>query len=145
DLKSERLLALIDLQNPASAAAVAKTVQKAFEKDPQAKRRTYKGQIIWEITQEDSLAEEDTQLKIEGVGAFVSAQAPPAKDGAQEKAKAKEEAEEEARLPNMAITVFLDHLIVATHVDFIQDFIANQAAGGPGLAQANDYQRVRAE
>jgi len=147
DLKSERLLTLIDLKNPESAAAVAKTVQKAFEKDPQAKRRTYKGQIIWEITQEDSLAEEDTQLNIEGVGAFVSAEAPPAKDVVQEKAaaKAKEEAEEEARLPNMAITVFLDHLIIATHVDFIQDFIANQAAGGPGLAQANDYQRVRAE
>ncbi len=45
----------------------------------------------------------------------------------------------------MAITVFLDHLIVSTHVDFIQDFIAHQAKGDGNLAATNDYQRVRTE
>lgn len=145
DLKSERLLALIDLKNPQSAAVVAKTVQKAFAKDPQAKRRTYKGQIIWEITQDDSLAEEDTQLNIEGVGSFVSTEAPQAKDVVQEKPAKEAEEEGDARLPNMAITVFLDHLIVSTHVDFIQDFIAHQDKKVPGLSGEDDYQRVRAE
>jgi len=124
---------------------VAKTVQKAFAKDPQAKRRTYKGQIIWEITQDDSLAEEDTQLNIEGVGSFVSTEAPQAKDVVQEKPAKEVEEEGDARLPNMAITVFLDHLIVSTHVDFIQDFIAHQDKKVPGLAGEDDYQRVRAE
>src|SRR5262249_20831863 len=86
DTKSERLMALIEVNN---AAAVAKTVEKAFIKDPQAKRRVYKGQVIWEITQDDSLAEEDTELMIEGVGGFVSTEIPSA-------APASPEAPEEA-------------------------------------------------
>jgi hypothetical protein len=176
DTKSERLMALVEVND---AAAVAKTVEKAFIKDPQAKRRVYKGQVIWEITQDDSFAEEDNELMIEGAG-FVSTEIPgpalaanvatpenlepapevateltaadpdPQKKGETQKSKAKAKAkenDEEARLPNMAITVYLDHLIVATHVDFIQDFIAHQekrAAGqAAGLAQEQDYQRVR--
>jgi hypothetical protein len=45
----------------------------------------------------------------------------------------------------MAITVFAGHLIVATHVDFVQDLIvyAQQQAAGEALAQRADYQRVR--
>lgn len=161
DLKSERLMALVEVNN---AAAVAKTLEKAFIKDPQAKRRVFKGQVIWEITQDESLAEDDTELMIEGVG-FVSTEAsspieisieapteagaepaPPAK-GAAQKAKDKEkedekEKDEEARLPNMAVTVYLDHLIISTHVDFIQDFIAHQGKNA-NLGQEADYQRVR--
>ncbi len=130
ELKSERLLALIEVKN---ADAVAKTVEKAFIKDPQAKKRVFQGKVIWEITQEDGLAG-DTELMIEGTG-FVSAveAAPPKKE---------EEEEEEAKLPNMAITVFLDHLIVSTHVEFIQEFIAHQA-DPTSLAQQADYQQVR--
>jgi hypothetical protein len=145
DLKSERLLSVVELKGPGSAEIVTKTLEKAFKKDPQARRRTYKNNVIWEITQDDSLAEEETELMIEGVG-FVSAEAPTAKDAAKGKdEKAQEKEEDETKLPNMALTVFLDHLIVATHVDFIQDFIAFQGGNGAGLAQADDYQRVRAE
>ena len=127
DLKSERLMALVEIKN---SATVAKTLEKAFKNDPQAKKRVFRGQVIWEIAQEDGLVE-DTELMIEGAG-FVS------------KTEAPQEAEEEEpMLPNMAMTVFLDHLIVSTHIDFIQDFIAHQG-NGPSLAQADDYQRVRA-
>jgi hypothetical protein len=174
--KSERLMALVELKN-GSAAAVAKTLQKAFEKDPQARKKTHKGHLIWEITQQDSLAEDDTELMIEGAG-FVSTQIPgpapvgsgvadsgssigaatelvaaepdPQKKGDSSKSKTKarpKDNEEEARLPNMAMTVFLDHLIIATHLDYIEDFIDHQekqAAGqATGLAQEKDYQRVR--
>src|SRR4051812_12475466 len=62
DTKSERLLALLELKNAAAAAAVSKTVEKAFKNDPQARKRTYKGTVIWEITQEDSVAD-DNELK----------------------------------------------------------------------------------
>jgi hypothetical protein len=145
DLKSERLLSVVELKNAQSGEVVTKTLEKAFKKDPQARRRTYEGHVIWEITQDDSLAEEETELMIEGVG-FVSAEAPSAKDVSKGKEdKAKENEEDETKLPNMALTVFLDHLVVSTHVDFIQDFIAFQNAKAAGLAQANDYQRVRAE
>jgi len=144
DLKSERLMSIVELKNPASAEAVAKTLEKAFKKDPQARQRNYKGHIIWEITQDDALAEEETEITIEGVG-FVNAEAPKTDEGQKAKDEKKEEEEEDTKLPNMALTVFLDHLVVSTHLDFIQDFIDYQAARGAGLAQANDYQRVRTE
>jgi hypothetical protein len=130
DIKSERLLALVEVKD---SAIVAKTLEKAFSNDPQAKRRVFKGQIIWEITQDESLAAEETELMIEGAGFVSTTEAPKEKE---------EKAEEEAKLPNMALTVFLDHLVVSTHVDFIQDLIAHQG-NAASLGQANDYQRVR--
>jgi hypothetical protein len=141
-LKSERLMALVEVKRP---DIVAKTVEKAFIKDPQAKRRVYRGQIIWEIVQEENLAA-DTELMIEGVGFVSTTEAPKedaAKDGTPKDKEKEEKGEEETRLPNMAITVYLDHLIVATHVDFIQDFIAHQG-NGPSLATEADYMRVKA-
>jgi hypothetical protein len=131
DLKSERLMALVELTNP---EAVAATVEKAFKKDPAAKRRVFRDQTIWEIVQDEGLAEE-AELMIEGAG-FVSTT---------DTAKPRPEEEEAKRLPNMAITVFAGHLIVATHVDFVQDLIvyAQQQAAGQTLAQRADYQRVR--
>jgi hypothetical protein len=128
DVKSERLMALVEVTDEVT---VAKTLEKAFSKDPQAKRRVFRGQTIWEITQDEGLAGE-TELMIEGTG-FVSTTEP---------AKEKEIAEDDTRLPNMAISVYLDHLIVSTHVDFIQELIAHQG-NGPNLAQEPDYQRVR--
>jgi hypothetical protein len=129
ELKSERLLALIEVKD---AAAVAKTVEKAFAKDPQAKKHTFENQIIWEITQEESLAG-DTELMIEGAGFVSTSEAAPAE---------KDAADEEAKFPNMAITVYLNHLIVSTHLDFIEDFIKHQAAPA-GLGNQPDYQRVQ--
>jgi hypothetical protein len=131
DLKSERLMAFVEVKD---AVIVSRTLEKAFEKDPQAQRRVFKEQIIWEITQDESLAEDETELMIEGAGFVSTTEAPKEKEA---------EEEEEAKLPNMAMTVFLDHLIISTHVDFIQDLIANQAAGA-NLGQAADYQRVQA-
>ncbi len=116
-----------------SPATVAKTVEKAFIKDPQAKRRVFFRDRSLEITQDEELAEE-TELMIEGVGFVSTTEAAP------EKKKGHEE-DEETKLPNMAITVYLDHLIVATHVDFIQDFIAHQG-NGRSLGQADDYHSV---
>jgi len=132
DVKSERLMAIIDLKAPESAKVIEKTLEKAFKDDPQAKKRVFRGQAIWEITQNEELAEE-TELMIEGAG-FVSTEAP--------KDKEEKKADEEPKLPNMALSVHLDHLIVSTHVDFVQDFIAFQGMG-PGLVQQDDYQRVK--
>lgn len=47
--KSERLMLAVELIDP---AAVAKTIDKAMEKDPDARKREHKGQVIWEITNE---------------------------------------------------------------------------------------------
>lgn len=128
-LKSERLLALVEVTNPKIVAA---TVEKAFKADPSAKKHVFKGQVIWELTQEE-IAGGDNELMIEG--GFVSA--PEAK-------KTDEEGEKEKVLPNMAITVFMGHLVVGTHLDFVQDLIA-RAAEKPNLAAAADYNRVKNE
>ena len=76
--------------------------------------------------------------------------APPAKGDQKSKAKAKPNPNNNnnnAALPNMAVAVYVDHLIIATHVDYIKDLIDHQqklAAGqATGLAQEQDYQRVR--
>jgi hypothetical protein len=132
ELKSERLLALVEVKN---AEAVAKTVEKAFAKDPNARKHTYQGKVIWEIIQDDERIAGDTELNIEGAGFVSTAEVAPPK-------KAEKDEEEEAKLPNMAITVYLDHLIVSTHLEFVQEFIAHQANPN-GLAQQADYQRVR--
>jgi hypothetical protein len=125
DLKSERLMVLVDVKD---AAVVARTLEKAFKNDPQAKKRVIDGQIIWEITQEEGLAEE-TELMIEGAG-FVAAEAP------------EPEIEEEGKLPNMAMTVYLDHLVISTHVDFIQDLIKH-GGKNKNLGQTDDFQRLQ--
>jgi hypothetical protein len=144
DLKSERLMALIEVKKP---DVVAKTVEKAFKDDPAAKKRIFRGQIIWEITQEEGLTEEPL-LTIEGAG-FVSAGAQASKEDSHnaegengQKAKREEAPKEDKVLPNMAITVFQGHLVVSTHVDFIEDLIA-RAADPTNLAKMDDYQRVR--
>jgi hypothetical protein len=126
DVKSERLMVFVDVKN---SQAVAKTLEKAFKDDPQAKKRVIGGHVIWEIIQEEELALE-TELMIEGTGFVSTTEAPK-----------EEPVEEEGKLPNMAMTVVMDHLVVSTHVDFIQDLIAH-AGNGPNLGQANDYQRV---
>lgn len=128
DLKSERLLVLVDVKD---SEAVAKTLEKAFKGDPQAKRREIDGHVIWEITQDDELAG-DTEIMIEGAGFVSTTEAAP-----EPKAL-----EEEAKLPNIALTVLLDHLVVSTHVDFIQDLIAH-AGKHKNLGQMTDFQRVQ--
>ena len=132
DLKSERLLALVEVKNP---AIVIKALEKAFKGDPAAVKRTVKGHDIWELIQEEAIAE-DTEFQIEGSG-FVSKE---------EEAK-KEEAEDEVAadpvLPNMALTVFEGHLVISTHVEYITEFIERQGTH-TGLAAEPDFARLSA-
>jgi hypothetical protein len=129
DVKSERLMALIEIKDP---AIIARTLEKAFSNDPQAKAKVFRGVTIWEITQEQGLVEE-TELMIEGAG-FVSTDAAAQQPAPQNNP---------AMLPNMAITTFHNHLIVSTHVDFVQELIDHDV-GGPNLGTAPDYKRVQA-
>lgn len=131
-LKSERQMMFFEVKNPAIVAA---TVEKAFKDDPQAKKRIFRGQTIWEIQQEDTLASE-TELVIEGAG-FVSTKEAPKRKGEDE------DEEEEPALPNMAVTVFEGHLVVSTHVDFIEDLV-RRAKDPNNLASMEDFKRVQA-
>lgn len=128
NVKSERMMVLLDIKD---AATVAKTVEQAFKSDPQAKKRTFRGQTIWEITQEEGVAEA-AELKIEGTD-FVAAQEPESNA---------DEDSDEAKLPNMAITVFMNHLVVSTHLDFIEDLVV-RSSRSPNLGGMDDFQRVQ--
>ncbi|HUE74413.1 MAG TPA: hypothetical protein VMP01_26255 [Pirellulaceae bacterium] len=122
--KSERLIVAIEITNP---AVVAKTLQKNFSADPKAKKREIGGHIIWEVANEET---SDPELTIEGDdGGFVAA-------------RAKEEVvQAEPILPNMAFTVFKGQLMVATHVDFLADLMANADKIKP-LDGSAEYKRV---
>ncbi len=139
DTKSERLIVLVEIKKP---EAVAKALEKAFKDDPAAKKlKTKAGPIIWELTQDEAIAEDGTDFQVEGAG-FVSKEEKEGKEGKAEPV-ADEEAED-AVLPNMALTVFQGHLIVSTHVEFIVEFIDRFGKGGPDLAGTPDFMRVDA-
>lgn len=125
-IKSERLLVLVEVKRP---DIVAKALEKAFKEDPAAKKRVFRGQTIWEITQEEATTA-GPELMIEGAG-FVST----------EDATAAEEDETAAVLPNMALSVMKGHLVVSTHVEYIEDFIT-RADDPNNLAKTRDFQRV---
>ena len=126
-LKSERQMGLIEIKDE---KIVAKTLEKAFKDDPAAIKRPFKDHIIWEIKQEETLAE-DEELMIEGAG-FVS-----------EKKKDAKKDEDEPVLPNMAVTVFEGHLVVSTHISFVEELIT-RAKDPKNLAAMDDFKRVHA-
>lgn len=136
DTKSERLLFLVEIKNP---AVVAAALEKAFKDDPAAKKiKTKAGPVIWELTQEEGVAEDGTDFQVEGSG-FVSKE--------EKEGKAKPVADEEAEdavLPNMALTAFEGHLIVSTHVEYIVEFIERFGKGGPDLGATPDFKQVDA-
>lgn len=121
--KSERLLLAIEVANP---KLVMKTVNKAMENDPAAKKRVIAGQIIWELKNEAAEAEE---LQIEGFdGGF----------GFDDPMAVSPEDEEKPFIPNSAVTVAHGHLLIATHVDYIVQLLKTPPAAET-LAQAADY------
>jgi hypothetical protein len=127
--ESERLMFAVELTDP---EAVRKTVNKALEADPDAKKLEFDGQTIWEILTDQAPAEFE-ELQIEGDGFDPFGEAP---------AEEEEEEEEERRvLPNSAITVAHGHLIVASHVDFIVDLL-KRPVGVDRLVDTADYQIV---
>lgn len=134
DMKSERVLVLVEVKKP---DIVAKALEKAFKNDPAAKKRlTKEGHTIWELTQDEGLAEDATSgFEIEGTG-FVSNQ-----QGSKDEELAAEA--EDPVLPNMAMTVFQGHLIVSTHVEYIIEFL-ERAGKGAGLDATAEFKVVDA-
>ena len=124
-VKSERVIVAIEITNP---AIVKKTLEKNFLPDPKAKKREVGEHVIWEIVNEES--KEPEALTIEGDDrAFVANQTE------------EEVVEDEPILPNMAFTVFQGQLMVATHVEFLQEVMTKAVASKP-LAELDDYTRV---
>ncbi len=135
DLKSERLIVAVELLGPKSAAVVTKTLEKAFSADPAAKRREFKGHVIWELI--NDAAEEPDALTVEGVGPATGKSG----GGGDEKEEEEEESEEKSILPNMAFTVVNGQLFVGTHVEFMEEVIGKSGIAPP-MIKSSDYLRI---
>jgi hypothetical protein len=124
-VKSERLIVAIEITNP---GVVKKTLEKNFLPDPKAKKRQVGEHLIWEIVNEET--KEPETLTIEGDGvAFVANK------------EEEEVVQDEPILPNMAFTVFQGQLMVATHVEFLEEVMTKADKNKP-LDNLADYQRV---
>jgi hypothetical protein len=128
DERSERMLVAIEVKD---GKIVADTVSKFFKGDPTATRRVFEGIEIWEIQNEQTAADDGPMLSIEGTD-FVATEV-----------KKDEEEEEKKKLPNMAVTVFDGHLVIGTHIDYVQDMIKNaKKPEATNLKELDGYKRV---
>ncbi|MBP89952.1 MAG: hypothetical protein CMJ64_25130 [Planctomycetaceae bacterium] len=120
--KSERIMVAIEVTD---AATVMKTVNKAMEKDPAAKKRIHEGHVIWELKNEGAEAPE---VKIEGFDDGFGFDEP----------MAVAEEEDKPFIPNSAVTVANGHLLIASHVDYIVE-VLQAPAEADSLRNAADY------
>jgi hypothetical protein len=105
---SERLLFAIEVKN---AKKVAAAIEKTMKDDPTVKRREIKGQIIWEIVEEEPEEVPSIEINLPSL----TPGGGPGKKGDDDE----EEEDDVDLLPHAAVTVAYDHLLVASHIDFL--------------------------
>jgi len=128
--QSERLLFAIEVTD---AEAVAGAIAKAMGADKEVFRREFEGHIIWEVVEEKS---EIPTIEIEGVGDDF--------DRRRDDEEEEEEEDEPRLLPHAAMTVANGHLLVASHIDFLQKALTT-AKGKQTLGGSVDYRIIMAE
>lgn len=120
--QSQRRLLAIELKNPAQ---FAEQLERSLDGDPQFNRLSVGNYTIWEIVPQEEDELPPIEINIGGVG---NAPAPaPA-----------------VKLPNAAIAAVEGHLFVTTHLDLLQQVLADARPPRP-LADDADYQRVLVE
>jgi len=122
--KSERLVVAIQALNP---AALAQTIQKTMETDPDARRVEFGQHAIWEIVEASEELPQLPELQFDGFD--------PIEDkGAGDEAR--------PRIRNAAVAVANGQLYVASHIDLLKKVLQ-----GPRetLAQSFDYRMVTDE
>lgn len=125
--KSERFLFMVEVINE---KAIAATLEKFMECDPNAYSREFEGKVIWEIIEAD---DEVPELDIS-----IPALDPLAPAGEEEFAEEKERV-----IPNTAACVANGHLMIASHIDFLKS-VLQQNQPNDSLAGAGDYREVEA-
>lgn len=119
---SERWLLALEVKNP---AAVQATLDKAMKADPGAKSRVIGKYTVWEIIEDQAPVEvEELDIAGAGFGEF--------------EADEEEEDEERPLLTHAAFTVGFGQLLVASHVDFIEE-IVNRGASQQTLETTKDF------
>jgi len=135
---SERLLFAIEVSD---ARSVAVAVEKLFRNDPTVRRREIAGQVIWEMVVEEGPPPGVPEITFGDVPAISPAH-PPKRNKPHE-----EEEEEEERkplLPHAAVTIWSNHLLIASHIDFLLKVIA-PAKNNDALKDDVDFRLVEEE
>lgn len=127
---SERLLFAVEAKDP---KAVALAVEKNLKDDKTVRRRQFEKYTIWETIPPKK--SEVPQIKLEFPGLNPEDQ--------QKESKRGPHGERGDLLPNAAVTVAFDHLLVASHYDFLVQ-ILKQADERNSLAHAVEYEQVTA-
>ena len=118
---SERWLLALEVKNP---AAVQATLDKAMQADPGAKKRVLGKYTVWEILEERDPDEvEELDIVGAGFGDFETED---------------DEGDERPLLAHAAFTVGFGQLLVASHVDYLEEVI-NRGAGQQTLANTKDF------
>lgn len=119
--------------------AVAAAISKWMGNDPTAKARKFKGHVIWEMVEPE--VHEMPVVNLEAIPSI--SPTPEQKKGPRGRAAREEEEEGQRLLPHAAVTVTNGHLLVASHMDFLQKIL--EQADGKRLADDVDFQRAVAE
>ena len=129
DPMCERWLVALVVTNP---DIVAETLEKAMKSDPDARKRTIGDRTVWEIV-ENTTPVEVVELDIAGPGF-----------GDFDDEEEEDEEDEEDRAPllsHAAFTVADGHLMVASHLDFLEQVLV-QGGGQRPLTETKDYVMV---
>jgi hypothetical protein len=124
--QSERMLVAVEVTDE---EAVLRTIHKALDSDPDARRLNVEGHTVWEFLDKQDDATDDLQLTIDGI------------DPIGEAAPAEQDEVEERILRNSAITVARGQFIVATQVELLRRILAERAENDR-LSLSEDAQLV---
>ena len=123
--KSQRLVVAVESINP---AALAMTIQKTMQTDPDARRVQFGQHAIWEIVETSEELPQLPELQFNGFDPIGGAGAD----------------EGRPRLPNAAVAVANGHLYVASHIDLLKKILQGHDPRET-LAQSFDYRLVTEE
>ena len=126
---SERAVFAIEATNE---QALSQTLEKWMSREPDAVRREVGAFVIWERVPRNHAVEE---LQVEAPG-FT-----PIQTSDDENAEKEEEEERERVLPNSAVTVALGHLMMASDIEYLTEFLEGFGQR-ERLASSADYQQV---
>jgi hypothetical protein len=124
---SERILVGIALKDEKAAKT---GIKRLFQNDAEMKRREFKGHEIWERIPEKKTDVPEIGLELPGEGS-----APPPKSSA---------TGQQSLLPNEALVVAKGHLMIASHLDFLQGILDESKKPQP-LTKSIEYQVVVAQ
>jgi len=111
--ESERLVVLIEAKDEAASRILERTVEKAMIIDPEVRKRTYKGHVIWEAVPQ--AAELPTVHIDDGGSGLLNIDDDPLDKKEDDAEQDVERAER--MMPRSAITVANGHLMIASHID----------------------------